>query len=103
MILKVLPEVHLKWKDVWVGAFFTTTLFTIGIYLIGIYLANSPLGSVYGAAGSLVLLLIWVYYSAVILLLGAQFTVEYTKAKDRIIKPYSHVVKVKEVEKLGES
>lgn len=99
VILKVLPEVHIKWKDVWMGAFFTTILFTIGKYLISIYLASSPLGSVYGAAGSLVLLLIWVYYSSVILLLGAQFTVEYSKENGTVVRPYSHVVIVKEVEK----
>ncbi len=99
VILKVLPEVHIKWKDVWAGAFFTTILFTIGKYLISMYLASSSLGSIYGAAGSLVLLLIWVYYSSVILLLGAQFTVEYSRERGSLIKPYSHVVIVKEIEK----
>ena len=98
VILKVLPEVHIKWKDVWAGALFTTILFTIGKYLISIYLASSSLGSIYGAAGSLVLLLIWVYYSSVILLLGAQFTVEFSRERGSIIKPYSHVVIVKEIE-----
>ncbi|MFY0683984.1 MAG: YihY/virulence factor BrkB family protein [Balneola sp.] len=99
IILKVLPEVHIKWKDVWMGALFATILFTAGKYLISIYLTNSPLGSVYGAAGSLVLLLIWVYYSSVILLLGAQFTVEYSKENGSIIKSYDHVVIVKETER----
>ncbi len=98
VILKVLPEVHIKWKDVLAGALFTTILFTIGKYLISIYLASSSLGSIYGAAGSLVLLLIWVYYSSVILLLGAQFTVEFSRERGSIIKPYSHVVIVKEIE-----
>lgn len=98
VILKVLPEVHIKWKDVWAGALFTTILFTIGKYLISIYLASSSLSSIYGAAGSLVLLLIWVYYSSVILLLGAQFTVEFSRERGSIIKPYSHVVIVKEIE-----
>ena len=62
-------------------------------------MTNSPLGSVYGAAGSLVLLLIWVYYSSVILLLGAQFTVEYSKENGSIIKSYDHVVIVEEAER----
>lgn len=98
VILKVLPEVHIKWSDVWSGALLTTILFTIGKYVIGVYLAGSSLGTVYGAAGSLVLMLIWVYYSSMILLLGAQFTFSYAMETGRVIKPYDQVVVVKEIE-----
>ena len=76
-IYKVLPSVRIAWRDVFVGAFVTALLFTIGKFAIGAYLGNSGLASTYGAAGSLVLLLVWVYYSAQIFLLGAEFTRSY--------------------------
>jgi membrane protein len=74
MIYKILPDVRLRWRDVWVGALVTAGLFSIGKQLIGLYLGTSSVGSSYGAAGSVVVLLIWVYYSAQIVLLGAEFT-----------------------------
>lgn len=74
MALKVLPLVKLEWRDVWVGAFVTAVLFGIGKYALTWYLGTSGVGSPYGAAGSLVLLLVWVFYSAQIFLLGAEFT-----------------------------
>ncbi|HEX5055596.1 MAG TPA: YihY/virulence factor BrkB family protein [Gammaproteobacteria bacterium] len=74
LIYKLLPDVKIKWKDVWVGAVVTALLFMIGKYLIGLYIGNSDIASAYGGAGSLVLLLVWVYYSSSILLLGAEFT-----------------------------
>ncbi|MGE0758905.1 MAG: YihY/virulence factor BrkB family protein [Pirellulaceae bacterium] len=74
MIYKLLPDVEIAWHDVWVGAAVTALLFTMGKYLIGLYLANSSWVSAYGAAGSLVVVLLWVYYSAQIFLLGAEFT-----------------------------
>jgi membrane protein len=77
MIYKVLPDVELAWSDVWVGALVTAGLFTVGKFLIGLYLGTSALASSYGAAGSVVVLLVWVYYSAQIILLGAEFTREY--------------------------
>jgi membrane protein len=77
MIYRILPDVHIRWKDVWVGAFVTALLFVLGKYLIGLYLGTSTLGSTYGAAGSLVILLLWIYYSAQILFLGAEFTFIY--------------------------
>jgi membrane protein len=77
MIYKVLPDVKLAWSDVWVGALVTAGLFTIGKSLIGLYLGTSGLSSSYGAAGSVVVLLVWVYYSSQIILLGAEFTREY--------------------------
>jgi membrane protein len=78
-IYKVLPEVHLKWSDVIVGACFTSLLFTIGKLLIGLYLGKASFGSTYGAAGSLVIVLVWVYYSAQLFFFGAEFTKIYTE------------------------
>ncbi|HEY3488473.1 MAG TPA: YihY/virulence factor BrkB family protein [Gammaproteobacteria bacterium] len=74
LIFKLLPDVKIKWKYVRTGALVTALLFVVGKYLIGLYLGNSSVATSYGAAGSLVLLLIWVYYSSCILLFGAEFT-----------------------------
>jgi membrane protein len=71
---RLLPDVRLAWRDVWTGAFVTAALFAIGKFLIGLYLGHSTVASSYGAAGSIVVLLVWVYYSAQIILLGAEFT-----------------------------
>jgi membrane protein len=78
MIFKILPDVNIRWRDVGIGAVVTAFLFTIGKILIGIYLGNSAFSSTYGAAGSLAVLLFWVYYSAQILFFGAEFTRAYT-------------------------
>lgn len=77
MIFKILPHVRLAWTDVWVGAVVTAGLFTLGKYLIGLYLGQAAIGSAYGAAGSFVVLLVWVYYSTQILLFGAELTYVY--------------------------
>lgn len=74
LIFKVLPDAEIDWSDVWIGAAVTSLLFTVGKVLIGLYLSRSSLASVYGTAGSLVVALVWVYYSMQILLLGAEFT-----------------------------
>jgi membrane protein len=74
MIYRVLPDVKLAWRDVWLGAVVTAGLFSVGKFVIGLYLGTSGLGSTYGAAGSVVVLLLWVYYSSQIVLLGAEFT-----------------------------
>jgi membrane protein len=79
MIYKVLPDVKLAWRDVWVGGLVTAGLFTIGKFLIGLYIGTSALSSTYGAAGSVIVVLVWVYYSSQIILLGAEFTREYVK------------------------
>jgi len=76
-IYKVLPSVRIAWRDVTIGAVVTALLFTVGKFAIGAYLGNSTLAGTYGAAGSVVLLLVWVYYSAQIFLLGAEFTRSY--------------------------
>jgi membrane protein len=77
MIYKFIPDVQIRWKDVWIGAALTSILFTIGKFLIGLYLGSSSVGSAYGAAGSLVTVLLWVYYSSLIFLVGAEFTQSY--------------------------
>jgi membrane protein len=77
MIYKFLPDVRIQWKDVWIGAALTSILFTIGKSLIGLYLGSSGVTSAYGAAGSLITILLWVYYSSLIFLLGAEFTQVY--------------------------
>jgi membrane protein len=77
LIYKVLPNAPLSWGDVWVGAAFTAALFSLGKYAIGLYLGSSSVTSIFGAAGSLVALLLWVYYSAQIFFLGAEFTRQY--------------------------
>lgn len=73
-IFKYLPDSKLQWKHALIGGLFTSVMFTIGKYLIGLYLGQSAVASAYGAAGSLIMLLIWVYYSAVIFFMGAEFT-----------------------------
>ena len=86
LMFKVLPDARIAWSDVWIGAALTALLFTIGKFAIGVYLGKSDVGSAYGAAGSLVILLVWVYYSAQILLFGAEFTQVYAnRAGDRIV------------------
>jgi membrane protein len=87
MIYKVLPDVDLSWSDVWVGGLVTAGLFTIGKSLIGLYLGTSGFSSSYGAAGSVIVLLVWVYYSSQIILLGAEFTREYVSEFGKRPKP----------------
>jgi hypothetical protein len=77
MIYKLLPSVPIAWRDVWTGAIVTAILFSVGKYLIGLYIGKSGVVSGFGAAGSLAVLLLWVYYSAQIFLLGAEFTYAY--------------------------
>jgi membrane protein len=79
LIYKYLPDINIAWKDVLVGAFFTSLLFSIGKELLGFYLGNGSFGSAYGAAGSVVTVLAWIYYSVQIMLFGAEFTQVYTR------------------------
>jgi membrane protein len=74
LLYKVVPDVQIQWRDVWIGAGVTSLLFSIGKFLIGLYLGKASVGSAYGAAGSLVVFLVWVYYSAQVFLMGAEFT-----------------------------
>jgi membrane protein len=86
-LYKLLPDVHLAWRDMWIGALVTAALFTVGKFLIGLYLGRSAAVSVYGAAGSLVLILLWVYYSSIIFLFGAEFTQVYARWRGAAIEP----------------
>ncbi len=87
MIYKFLPDVKIAWGDVWVGSVITALLFTVGKFAIGLYLGKSSFGSAYGAAGSLVVLLVWIYYSSQILFFGAEFTKAYANQKGSRILP----------------
>jgi len=81
LIFKLLPDVSIAWRDVWLGAAVTSLFFTLGKFLIGLYLGKSAVASAYGAAGSLVIIVVWVYYSAQILLFGAEFTKVWAKRR----------------------
>lgn len=89
VIFKVLPDGKIGWKETLIGAGFTSLLFMMGKYAIGLYLGQSNVGSAYGAAGSVVLILLWVYYSALILYFGAEFTKAYTEHTGKSIQPNS--------------
>ena len=94
LIYKILPDAEIAWRDVWWGAAATALLFTIGKQLLGLYLANA--GSSYGAAGSVVVFLLWVYYSAQILFLGAEFTQVYATRYGKGIEPADNAVRTDE-------
>ena len=94
-IFKVLPDAKIKWYNVWVGATVTAILFVLGKYVLSLYFQHEPLADTYGAAGSMVLILIWVYYTSIIFLLGAEFTQVYSRDKDQGIVPQDNAVKVK--------
>ena len=87
VIYKLLPDVKLAWRNVWTGAAVTAVLFTIGKTLIGLYLGRSTVASVYGAAGSLIVILLWVYYSAQVVFFGAEFTKVYSRRFDPAVMP----------------
>lgn len=102
LMFKVLPDAQVAWRDVWVGAALTALLFTIGKFAIGMYLGKSDVGSAYGAAGSLVIVLVWVYYSAQILLFGAEFTQVYANSVGARIVPSENAV-VEDPEKVKDA
>ena len=99
MIFKFLPEIKIAWKDIWLGAAVTSILFSLGKFLIGLYLGRSEVGNTFGAAGSMAILLIWVYYSAQILFFGAEFTQVYASRYGSRIVPDPDMVKLSEVER----
>jgi membrane protein len=94
MIFKFLPDVSIQWRDVWIGAVMTAILFGIGKWLLGFYLGSGAAGSAYGAASSLITLLLWVYYSSQILLFGAEFTQVYADRAGREVRPSEYAVRV---------
>jgi membrane protein len=98
VIFRVLPDAEIKWKDVMAGAVTTALLFMLGKFGISFYISKASIGSTYGAAGSLVILLVWVYYSAIILYFGAEFTKAYAVKYGSEIRPNHYAVTTKQVE-----
>jgi membrane protein len=94
MMFKILPDAKVPWRDVWIGALLTSLLFTAGKYVIGLYLGNASVGRAYGGAGSIVVLLVWVYYSSQLVFIGAEFTHEYAKVRGSRVVPEDHAVPV---------
>ncbi len=95
LIYKVVPDVNIRLRDVWVGALATAVLFTLGKFAIGLYVGRSTVASPFGAAGSVVALVVWVYYSAQILFFGAEFTQVYARRSGAKIEPTKNAVVVK--------
>ena len=95
LVYKVLPDVELDWPDVWIGALMTSVLFAIGKTVIGLYIGHSSTASSYGAAGSVVILLLWVYYSAQVVLLGAELTRAFTATRRGAPKPVEYAKREK--------
>jgi membrane protein len=93
VIFKVLPDAEVAWRDVWVGALFTTVLFVAGKYLIGFYLSKTNPGSSFGAAGALAVILVWIYYSGMIVFLGAEFTETWAVERGGGIEPEEGAVR----------
>jgi membrane protein len=93
-IFKVLPDARLDWSDVWVGAFFTAVLFTVGKVVLGLYLGSSNPGEAFGAAGALALMLVWIYYSSMIVLFGAEFTESWAERRGHGVVPERGAVRV---------
>jgi membrane protein len=98
VIFKVLPDAKISWKDVRSGAIFTAVLFMIGRLIIGFYIEKSGTSSTYGAAGSLIVILLWIYYTAAILYFGAEFTRAYVDFKGKRIEPADYAVHVEQKE-----
>ena len=94
MIFKLLPDAKVQWRDVWIGAVMTAILFGTGKWLLGFYLGSGAAGSAYGAASSLITLLLWVYYSSQILLFGGEFTQVYAARAGRGVEPAEYAVRV---------
>jgi membrane protein len=97
-IFKVVPDVDVRWRDVWPGALFTAVLFSAGRQLLGYYLGTSSVASSYGAAGSVVALVVWVYYSAQLVFLGAEFTRAFVQQYGREIKPAKNAVPIEQTD-----
>jgi membrane protein len=98
IIFKVLPDVKIRWKDVRSGAIFTALLFMLGQYIIGLYIQYTAQNSTYGAAGSIIVILLWIYYTAAILYVGAEFTQVYAEAIGSHIEPADYAVHVRQTE-----
>ena len=104
LIYRFLPDAIIRWRDVLIGAFITALLFVIGKFLIAFYIAQADPGSAFGAAGSAIVLLVWIYYSSLIIFFGAEFTQEFADAYGQKVQPRSYAVRVEMREvPLGES
>jgi membrane protein len=102
-MFKVMPDAKISWRSVWVGALVTAVLFVIGKFVIGLYLGKSNPGQAYGAAGSLAVLLLWIYYSSLILLFGAEFTQTWAERRGEGLEPEPGAVRVqREKQRVGE-
>jgi membrane protein len=95
-VFKVIPDVKIRWRDVWIGASVTAVLFSVGKFLIGLYVGKAGVASPYGAAGSLVVIVVWVFYSAHILFIGAEFTQVYARALGSRVEPARGAIAVTE-------
>lgn len=93
LIFKYIPDARIAWRDVWVGAAFSAALFSIGKFGLSLYVSQAGIASSYGAAGSVVVLLLWVYYSAQVLLLGGEFTQVYARRRGQRLEPAEHAVR----------
>jgi membrane protein len=98
VIFKFLPDAKIQWRDVWIGAVMTALLFVIGKWVLGLYLGSGSASSAYGAASSLITLLLWIYYSSQILLFGAEFTQVYATEAGRGVRPDEHAVRLESKE-----
>lgn len=98
LMFKYLPDAQIQWKTVWIGAIITACLFVLGKFMLGLYFGKVDPGSTYGAAGSVILILLWVSYSSLILFFGAEFTYVYAKRYGIGIKPNSNAVRVEQKE-----
>jgi membrane protein len=98
IIFKFLPDVKIKWRDVRTGAFFTSLLFMLGQYFISLYIQYTAQGSAYGAAGSIIVILVWIYYTSAILYIGAEFTQVYAEAIGSPIEPAEYAVHIQQTE-----
>ncbi|MET0283783.1 MAG: YihY/virulence factor BrkB family protein [Polyangiales bacterium] len=100
LIYKVLPDAEVGWRDVWMGALVTALLFSIGKFGLGMYLGRASVASPYGAAGSFIVFVIWVYYAAQILFMGAEFTQVFARHRGHRIEPSAHAVPIEVVKKV---
>jgi len=98
IVFKFLPDVEIQWKHVRVGAFFTALLFMLGKYLIGLYISSSNIASTYGAAGSIIIIFAWIYYTSALVYMGAEFTQVYTEFRGGKIEPAEYAVSIKQTE-----
>ena len=98
-IFRYLPDAKIAWRDVWIGSVLTAVLFVLGKSVLAFYLGSGVAGSAYGAASSLITLLLWIYYSAQILLFGAEFTQVYANTYGSRVKPKEHAVKIEKIER----